>query len=147
MRLYRGLTRPYRPPRQAGGGPLPPGTSFTDCPYTALRYAQGGRGVLLVVDVPEGLSPGRLREELWLGVTAKRFMVWGSFDAFLVAELPAKQLRASIRGPGPAVGARADDEYRAALLKREVQRRLEALRRSAPLRCLAREAASRRTPR
>lgn len=50
MRLYRGLKEPYRPEKvtPSPGQPVV-GTDFTDCPRTALRYAEGRRGVVLVV--------------------------------------------------------------------------------------------------
>lgn len=117
LRLYRGLTRPYDPAR------VPParvgGTDFTDCPFTALRYAASPRGVVLVLDVPAGHR--RVREELWMVSSAKRFMVWGAFDEFLVAELPAKELRAHVRRKGVVA---ASDEYKAAVLRRAILERL-----------------------
>ena len=50
MRLYRGLKNPYRPER-VGASRSAGGTDFTDCPAIALRYAQGSRSVVLVVDI------------------------------------------------------------------------------------------------
>lgn len=100
MRLYRGLKNPYRPELVAADHLS--GTDFTDCPATALRYAHGARGVLLVVEIAEGddVTSARVTPELWLGVEAKRLMVWGKFDAFVTAVLPAKDLRARIRREG-----------------------------------------------
>jgi hypothetical protein len=117
VRLYRGLTRPYdragvRPARIGG-------TDFTDCPFTALRYAASRKGVVLVLDVPAGHR--RLSEELWLVSSAKRFMFWGAFDDFLVAELPAKELRAHVRRKGVVA---ASDEYKAAVLRRAIKEHL-----------------------
>jgi hypothetical protein len=117
LRLYRGLTRPYdrarvQPARNGG-------TDFTDCPFTALRYAVGPRGVVLVLDVPAGHR--RVSEELWMVSSAKRFMVWGAFDEFLVAELPAKELRAHVRRKGVVAAA---DEYKATVLRRAITDRL-----------------------
>jgi hypothetical protein len=107
LRLYRGLTRAYDParvqPARSGG------TDFTDCPLTALRYATGPRGVVLVL------------EELWMVSSAKRFMFWGAFDELLVAELAAKELRAHVRRKGVAA---ASDEYKAAVLRRAIMERL-----------------------
>lgn len=60
-RLYRGLSRKHRPDQETE--PLQ-GTNFTDCPYSALLYARGPRGVLLVVDLPEDGSV-RVQEALW----------------------------------------------------------------------------------
>ncbi|MBN2193310.1 MAG: hypothetical protein JW751_10885, partial [Polyangiaceae bacterium] len=45
--LYRGLTLPYDANHASRCGD---GTDFTDCPYTALLYAKGPKGVVLVVD-------------------------------------------------------------------------------------------------
>lgn len=122
LRLYRGLTRPYNParvqPARSGG------TDFTDCPFMALRYAASPKGVVLVLDVPAGHR--RVREELWLVSSAKRFMFWGTFDDFLVAELPAKELRAHVRRKGVVA---ASDEYKAAVLRRAIMERLQASRR------------------
>lgn len=122
MRLYRGLKEPYRPEKV-----VPPlgqrlvGTDFTDCPRTALRYAEGRRGVVLVLDVPPDTL--EITEELWLGMPPKRFMAWGKFDEFITAILPAKDLRAVIRVKGLA---RADDEFKALVLERAIQERLDA---------------------
>ena len=119
MRLYRGLKEPYRPEEVVSApGQWRVGTDFTDCPLTALRYAHGRRGVVLVLDTAEdGL---KFTEELWLGMTAKRFMAWGRFDKFITAVLPAKELRALIRVKGVACSS---DEYKAILLKRKSQER------------------------
>jgi hypothetical protein len=91
MRLYRGLNEPYRPERVGAGQPRMFGTDFTDCPLTALQFARGRRAVVLVVDADDGRL--RMSEELWPGVDAKRLMVWGKFDPFIVATIPAKELR------------------------------------------------------
>ena len=115
LRLYRGLTRPYAPARVQRAS----GTDFTDCPFTALRYAASPKGMVLVLDAPAG-SP-RVREELWLVTSAKRFMIWGPFDDFIVAELPAKELRAHVRRKGVVA---ASDEYKAAVLRRAIMEHL-----------------------
>lgn len=96
MRMYRGLKEPYDPTRARPDRLF--STDFTDCVYTALRYATGRRGVVLVVDVPEGAA--RVSEELWIGPKAKRLMFWGCFDDFILAEIPAKELRAEVRRKG-----------------------------------------------
>ncbi len=101
MRLYRGLTRKYQPEKVGKNhGPLA-GTDFTDCPYRALSFARGTRGVVLVVDVPEE-DGSRAREALWSldGTGPKRFILYGRFDQFLVAEIPATELRSRIRKKG-----------------------------------------------
>ena len=116
MRLFRGLKEPHLPER-AGDGQSGPwiGTDFTDCPFTALLYAQGRRGVLLVVDVPEqGL---RVSEEYWRGAGAKRLMVWGKFERFIVAMLPAKELRAHVRKKGVVT---TSESFKSELLKRAI---------------------------
>ena len=61
LRLYRGLKGAYDPARVARDGFA--GADFTDCPYQALKYAAGSRGVVLVLDVPENLR--RLTEAYW----------------------------------------------------------------------------------
>ncbi|MBK6463385.1 MAG: hypothetical protein IPF92_20610 [Myxococcales bacterium] len=97
LRLYRGLKGPYDPARAIVAGSS--GVDFTDCPLTALLYAHGPRGVVLVVDVEPG--DARVTEELWLGQEARRFMFWGrSFAAAVTAEIPAKELRAQLRKRG-----------------------------------------------
>ncbi|HEX7604373.1 MAG TPA: hypothetical protein VF316_22295 [Polyangiaceae bacterium] len=109
MRLYRGLTKPYNANLVAADRLS--GTDFTDCPATALRYAQGSRGVLLVAEVSSSI---RVTEELWLGPTAKRFMIWGPFDEALVVQIPAKELRTRIRREGLRG---AEDSRKASLLR------------------------------
>jgi len=47
MRLYRGLKNPYRPELVGAGQGSIFGTDFTDCPFTALRYAAGSRGTVI----------------------------------------------------------------------------------------------------
>jgi hypothetical protein len=102
MRPYRGPERWYRPEevrsrlKDTGNG-----TDFSDCPFTALSYAVGRNGVVLVLDVPDeaGLS---VTEETWFVDSAKRLMVWGAFDRWLVAVIPAKELRAEVRRKGIA---------------------------------------------
>jgi hypothetical protein len=125
MRLYRGLRERYRPERVVPTPERPAvRTDFTDCPLTALQYASGPRGVVLVLDVPaEALDARKFSEELWLGMgSAKRFMAWGKFDKFITTMLPAKELRAFIRVKGVAGAA---DECKAALLRRKIQERLD----------------------
>src|SRR5574341_820498 len=121
MRLYRGLKEPYRPETVPTHGGRLSGTDFTDCPQMALRYAQGRRGVVLVLEVPSDTP--RFTEELWLAVRAKRFIAWGKFDEFLVAALPAKELRALFRVKGVAGES---DEYKSMVLKRAIAQRLGA---------------------
>jgi hypothetical protein len=53
-----------------------------------------------VVDVPDDAVGIKVTEELWSVVPARRFMVWGTFDRWLVATLPAKDLRSEMRKPG-----------------------------------------------
>ncbi len=122
LRLYRGLTRTYDPARVDGDRPS--GTDFTDCPYIALGYATGRNGIVLVLDVPE--RSVRVTEEFWLGVgSAKRYMIWGRFDALIVASIPATELRASTRRAG--VGALSDED-KGMLLRGHLDARLAARR-------------------
>lgn len=76
------------------------GTDFTDCPFTALSYAAGRKGVVLVLDLADDV--GSVTEETWFADGAKRLMVWGTFDRWLVATIPAKDLRAEVRKKGIA---------------------------------------------
>ena len=100
-RLYRGLSRSYRP-GQVDEKALLHGTNFTDCPMSALVYARGRNGVLLVVDVPEDAEI-RMSDALWSldGSGPRRVMLWGCpFDPYIVAQVPAKELRAEVRKKG-----------------------------------------------
>jgi hypothetical protein len=122
VRLYRGLKEPHRPEKVVSlPGQRDTGTDFTDCPLAALRYANARRGVVLILDVPPDTL--KVSEELWLGMgNARRYMVWGRFDKFIIAVLPAKELRALIRVMGVAG---ATDEYKALVLRRKIQERLD----------------------
>jgi hypothetical protein len=119
MRLYRGLKTPYRPDK-VGADAWRSGTDFTDCPFTALRYASTSRGVVLVLEIFPGLRL-RVTEELWPGVKAKRLMVWGRFDHALARSVAAKELRAQIRRKG-ILGQ--SDAYKASVLTSYVDRLL-----------------------
>lgn len=120
MRLYRGMKKAYDPSK-VSTSKFADGTDFTDCPATALRYAQGSRGVVLVLDVPdEAMEPGGgVTEELWTmtGHGPKRFMVWGRFDEWLVATYEAKDLRTRLRQRGLR---NASDEHKSLTLRRLV---------------------------
>lgn len=119
-RLYRGLKGPYDPGRAIVAGVS--GVDFTDCPLTALLYADGRRGVVLVVDVEPDAAC--VTEELWLGQEARRFMFWGrSFEALVTAQFPARELRAQIRRRGIVT---ASPPEKAAVLRRYLADRLRA---------------------
>lgn len=120
MRLYRGLKTAYRPSKVGGTAPYF-GTDFTDCPYTALRYAAGRNGVVLVVDAG-GANGLRISEQQWLGQRAKRLIVWGRFDDHLVGAFPATLLRARVRCRGIRG---ASDEYKAEVLERFISESLQ----------------------
>jgi hypothetical protein len=77
--------------------------------------------LVLVLDVPAKGMGMKVTEELWLRAPAKRFMVRGKFDSFVVGVFPAKDLRAVIRRKGVAATA---EDYKAALLKREISDQL-----------------------
>lgn len=113
MRLYRGLNEAYRPEKVGVGMGRMFGTDFTDCPFTALQYARGRRGFVLVLDAVEGRT--RVTEELWPDVRAKRLMVWGRFDHLVVATIPAKELRTHVRRKGMVS---TSDDYKASVLKK-----------------------------
>ena len=115
-RLYRGLNAAYDPTRAIGRGAS--GVDFTNCPLTALSYASGRRGVLLVVDVADATA--RVSEELWLYRGARRFMIWTSFADLVIAEIPAKELRAEIRRRGIVT---VPDEEKAMILSAYIERR------------------------
>lgn len=119
VRLYRGLKEPFdstRSPRD-----LRSGTDFTNCPLAALSYAVGARGVLLVLDV--STTDIRIHEELWPDSKARRLMVWGPYEKYIVAQIPAKDLRAQLRRKGVAA---TSDEYKADLLRRYIEEYLAA---------------------
>jgi len=121
MPLYRGLDKPYRPAEvRARIQKTHQGTDFTDCPYTALLYARGSRGVLLVADVPTDAAI-LVTEELWLDAAAKRFMIWGPFDEYIAAVVPAKELRAQVSRKRSLSNA-----DKATILKHVIERRLAA---------------------
>jgi hypothetical protein len=111
MRLYRGLTKKYRPDGVGQGAQgMMSGTNFTDCPYAALQFGRGARGTTLILDVPDDATAVRdlglrsVTKALWPldGSGPGRFVVWGRFDDLLVAEIPAKDLRAQVRRKGVA---------------------------------------------
>jgi hypothetical protein len=122
MRIYRGLKSSYQPEAVGKEPGRFSGTDFTDCPLAALRYAHGRCGVVLVVDIPQTEGP-RVTEELWLQEGPKRLMIWGLFDGFLVAQIPAKELRAQIRKRGVAAAA---DAQKSSLLVEYIDRRIGA---------------------
>lgn len=121
-RLYRGLARAYRPGQVDEKAALQ-GTNFTDCPMAALMYTRGRNGVLLVVDVPEEAEV-RMSQAMWFsdGPGPKRIMLWGaSFDPYIVADIPAKELRAEVRKKG--VRALPDSD-KSRILVRYLERRI-----------------------
>jgi hypothetical protein len=118
MRLYRGLKEPYDPSRVIRGEIIH-GTDFTDCPYEALLYASGRKGVVLVLEVPEGSL--RISEEFWPNAKARRLMVWGRFDNCIVATFPAKELRAPVRRKGIVA---ASHEEKSWVLRRYIEERM-----------------------
>jgi hypothetical protein len=96
------------------------GVDFTDCPYTALTFATARRASVLVVEMPAD-SP-KVTEELWHpGAAARRLMLWGRFDAHLVAAIPAKELRAQVRRKGIISSSRT---HKAEVLRGYMQDRL-----------------------
>lgn len=117
-RLYRGLKGPYDPTLAIVPGAS--GVDFTDCPFTALAYATDRRGVLLVVEVKDGTA--RVSEEFWLNRAAKRFMIWTAFSDLVIAQIPAKDLRAQIRRRGIVT---ASDEDKAMILRAYIERWLK----------------------
>ena len=121
IRLFRGLREPYDSAR-VGVAEVPSGTDFTDCPHAALVYASGRKGVLLVLDVPDGAA--HVSEEDWGDCKAKRLMVWGKFDKFIVAEIPAKELRAEVRRKSNVTATDVDKSW---ILRTRIAERLEAV--------------------
>lgn len=105
MRLYRGLKQPYRPDAEPAGSDR--GADFTDCAYTALQFASGRHGVVLVLDVTESSNP-HVRQELWRREGARRFVVWGGFDGLIAGIIPAKELRTRLRQRGTSSLCDAD---------------------------------------
>lgn len=96
LRIYRGLKEPYDATRVSTDRLSC--SNFTDSAFWALQYASTRRGVVLVVDAP--VESARVSEELWLERSAKRYGVWGRFDEYIVAQIPAKELRAEVRRKG-----------------------------------------------
>lgn len=121
MRLYRGLKEPYLSEKVGRGVGRMFGTDFTDCPFAALRYAQGRRAVVLVLEVGEGEL--RVSEETWPDADARRLMVWGRFDDFIVATIPARDLRAHVRRKGVVTSS---DSHKAFVLERAIREWLAA---------------------
>jgi hypothetical protein len=120
MRLYRGLKETYGSDRRPDALE---GVNFTDCPYTAALYAVGRQGQVLVLDIPDEIAKVRVRKQFWLDDKAERLMVWGRFDAYIAAILPAKELRVRVRAKGMAA---MPDSYKSEVLKGAID---EALRR------------------
>ena len=118
MRLYRGLNEKYRPEQRPEALE---GANFTDCPYAALLYAEGRHGQLLVLDVPDDETGVRVSKELWLRDRADRLMVWGNFDRFIVAIIPAKEVRKIVRAKGMG---RMPESYKSDVLKWTIDRAL-----------------------
>jgi hypothetical protein len=89
----------------------------------ALRYAQGSRATVLVVDIDpdEHLASAKLTQEFWFVRDAKRFMLWGRFDQFITAIIPATDLRTQIRVRGLR---NALDDAKAPLLRAFIAREL-----------------------
>lgn len=122
MRLYRGLENRYRREAVGEGQGACFGTDFTDCALTALDYARGRQGVVLVLDLLEK-DDLRVSEELWSEDGPRRLMVWGEFDTCLVAEIPAKELRAQVRRKGVVTQPR---QHKSAILADYIDRRIAA---------------------
>lgn len=93
MRIYRGLKESFKAEKQPQGLS---GADFTDCPWTALSYARGSKGIVLVMDLPETGGPW-VSEELWFNQDARRLMVWGRSEKWITAIIAAKHLRAYIK--------------------------------------------------
>lgn len=140
MRLYRGLKNPYRPDLVVTSrlASVTDFTDFTDCPATALLYAQGSRGVLLVVDIDTSEKTSlrsRVTKELWLDAASARFMLWGRFDDRITAIFSAKDLRTRLRqeqlrnaahvAKSYALRAIIDDELRSRSLRAKLAERSE----------------------
>jgi hypothetical protein len=137
MRLYRGLKNPYRPDLVVTSR-LASGTDFTDCPATALLYAQSARGVLLVADIDTNERTSlraRVTKALWLDAASERFMLWGRFDDRITAIFSAKDLRTRLRrerlrnaahtAKSYALRAIIDDELRSRSLRAKIASRSE----------------------
>jgi hypothetical protein len=108
MRVYRGLKQPYKPEKCSARISAPAqlqGTDFTDCPYAALLYAHGPRGVVLVVDVGPG-DPVQVSEELWPGMRDQPIMVWGILHQFTRAVFPAKETSRGASKEGHSISVR-----------------------------------------
>jgi hypothetical protein len=119
--LFRGLEVPFDPsrirsPERIGG------TDFTDCPFQAPQCANARRGVVLVLIAPAKAS---ISEELWLGAKARRLMFCGDFAPYVIAAIPAKDLRAQVRRKGIAS---VSDQEKAWVLRDYIQSILPQIR-------------------
>lgn len=97
MKLYRGLTKAYRPELVNPDGH---GTDFTDCPFTALTFARGATGQVIVLDIDEGQTLIKFTREFWGEKKATRYIVWNNFDIGISQIVPAKILRKAILAKG-----------------------------------------------
>ncbi len=139
MRLYRGLKSSYRP--ELVDESWRSGSDFTDCPAVALGYAQGSRGVLVVVDI-ETSRPRTISEASWPEREAQRFILWGRFDEHIVDVYRAKDLRTRLRREGHRNSAQTakarvlrtviDDELRLRALRSKFDLRSEVIDRVSP---------------
>ena len=117
VRLYRGLKEPYDPNRPSRDPRS--GSDFTDCPLAALSYAAGAKGVVLVIDVDT--TSKHVSEGLWVGPKTKRYLV-RQYQDFVVAVLPAKELRAQVSRKGVAS---TTDAYKAEVLGSYIVQRID----------------------
>ena len=97
LTLYRGLKEPYSSSKVGEGLQE---TDFTECPYTALLYANHRRGVLLVLDIPAMRPAGKVGEAYWMNPHAGRYVVMGKFDDYIRGIYSAKELRKLVRAKG-----------------------------------------------
>lgn len=74
-------------PARGNLAPMGTSTDFADCPYQALLYVVGRRGVLLIVEVPENL--GWMSEGTSIGRQVRRFQIRRGSGG--VHQAPARQ--------------------------------------------------------
>ena len=84
-----------------------------------MSYAAGAKGAVMAIDI--NTTGKHVSEGLWVGPKIKRYLV-RQYQDFVVAVIPAKELRVQIRGKGVAS---TTDEYKAEVLRAYVEPRID----------------------
>ena len=97
MRLYRGLSRPYRSEQV---NVAKNGTDFTDCPLAALKYAKGANGQIIVLDLSDEQTAVKVTPVEWGEGQPARYIIWNQFDVSITQIVSAKILRKAMLASG-----------------------------------------------